>query len=111
MSDLALSSHFFLQLGVILLVCRLLAWLCSFVSQTNVIGEMLAGIVLGPSLFGLIAPQAQKWLFPKIFVSSSGATMTHPSMSILYVTSQLGLVLYMAIVGLDFDVALLSQRM
>jgi Kef-type K+ transport system membrane component KefB len=110
MSDVALASHFFIQVAAILLACRLVAWLCHFFSQTRVIGEMLAGILLGPSLFGLLAPQAQAWLFPKTLILGNGTPITHPSMSILYVTSQLGLVLYMFIVGLDFDLHLLSDR-
>lgn len=71
--------------------------------------EMIAGVMLGPSLLGIIAPEAQEWLFPQTVVIN-GANAKHPSMSILYVASQLGLVLYMFLVGLEFDTSLLKQK-
>ena len=63
------------------------------------VGEIIAGIVLGPSLFGLLFPQAQIALFPKT------------SMPIIYTLSQLGLVLYMFLVGLEFDVSLVRRHL
>jgi len=89
----------FLQLTVILAVCRAVGWLGRFAGQTQVVSEMIAGVLLGPSLFGALAPAAQAWLFPK------------PSMSILYAISQLGLVLYMFMVGLEFDTDLIRGRL
>jgi Kef-type K+ transport system membrane component KefB len=108
--DVELAYRFFLQAAVILLACRLVGWIGKFFGQTQVVGEMVAGVLLGPSLFGLLAPDAQQWLFPKTLVLSNDLTVQHPSMSILFVTSQLGLVLYMFMVGLEFDARILSSR-
>ena len=60
-----LAVHLFLQLTVILLVCRIVGRLLRFVGQTQVVSEMIAGVLLGPSLLGLLAPEWQNWLFPQ----------------------------------------------
>ena len=52
MSNFDLSVHFFLQLAIILLVCRVVGWLAKWVGQPQVVAEMIAGVVLGPSLNG-----------------------------------------------------------
>lgn len=105
--------HLFLQLTVILLVCRVVGRIGRFFGQTQVVSEMVAGVLLGPSLFGLLAPQMQQWLFPtiaRVTVGGITTTMPHPSMSILYAISQIGLVLYMFLVGLEFDSNLIRGR-
>ena len=87
-----LSATFFLQLVVILATARAagtLAW--RFLGQPRVVGEMLAGILLGPSVFGLAAPALQSRVFPP---------ETTP---VLFVLAQLGVGLYMFLVGLGFD--------
>ena len=82
------SIHFFLQLALIVLACRVVGWLGSkFLAQPQVVGEMIAGVVLGPSLFGLLAPDVQAAIFPPA------------TKSILYVGAQLGVGLYMFLVG------------
>lgn len=86
-----LSIDFFLQIFVIIAACRLAGWLVKrLFDQPQVIGEMIAGIALGPSLFGLVAPEFQAMIFPK------------DSKAVLYVCAQLGVGLYMFIVGLGF---------
>lgn len=91
MSPAQLSVAFFLQMFMILAACRAVGWIMKrFFDQPQVIGEMLAGVILGPSLFGLVAPHLQESLFPK------------DTKSILYVGSQLGIGIYMFLVGLDF---------
>ena len=67
---------------------------------------MVAGVLLGPSLLGLLVPDAQAWLFPKTLPAGG----PHPSMLILYALSQLGLGLYMFIVGMEFNHRLLLGR-
>jgi len=59
--------------------------------QPAVVGEMVAGLLLGPSLFGAIAPAASAWLFPRA------------SLDLLNAFSQFGLVLFMLLVGLHLD--------
>src|SRR3954453_22121573 len=56
-----------LQLAVILLAARAFAWLGRRVGQPSVVGEVVAGLVLGPSLFGWLAPDAWAWLFRPTF--------------------------------------------
>lgn len=109
MSNFDLVLKLFLQLTVILTACRVVGLLGRAVGQTQVVSEMIAGVLLGPSLFGALAPEAQAWLFPQQ-AQVGGVTIPHPSMSILYAMSQVGLVLYMFLVGLEFDVGLLRGR-
>jgi Kef-type K+ transport system membrane component KefB len=82
------SVHFFLQLAVILIVCKAVGWLVQrFLGQPQVVGEMIAGVVLGPSLLGLLFPDFAGALFPK------------ETKSVLYAGAQLGVGLYMFLVG------------
>src|SRR5436305_3701658 len=90
---------FSLQLAFILAVCRLVGFVTRKIGQPQVVGEMIAGVVMGPSLFGLLLPGLQHELFPK------GA------MAILYASSQVGLVLYMFLIGVEFDTNLIRQRL
>lgn len=114
MSNFMVGIHLFLQLAVIIGVCRAMGWLGQrYLGQTQVFMEMLAGIVMGPSLLGLVSPQLQEWLFPKRLVieAAAGAVeVTHPNMVILYALAQVGLVLYMFVVGLELDIRLLRGR-
>lgn len=114
MSLFQLAIHFFLQLVVILATCRLVGWFGRrFLGQTQVVMEMVAGVLLGPSLFGLLAPELQGWLFPqKLLIETAGdpVSITHPSMTVLYILAQLGLALYMFLIGLEFNVGLLKGR-
>lgn len=79
------------QLIVIILITRLFGYLVSFVAQPTVVGEILAGIVLGPSLLGLYFPDMFTILFPK------------ESLSNLNFISQLGLIFFMFVVGMELD--------
>ncbi|BBX19475.1 cation/H(+) antiporter [Mycolicibacterium duvalii] len=93
------AIHFFLQLAVILAACRLAGLIAQRLGQPQVIGEMIAGVVLGPSLLGRVAPELQDTLFPPGVQNS-----------ILYTTAQVGLVLYMFVIGLNFNVDHVKQR-
>jgi len=64
-----------------------------------VVGEMIAGVLLGPSLLGWLAPGFAGWLAPSA------------TKAVLFATSQIGLVLYMFVVGMEFDVDLVRQRL
>ena len=108
MSDVDLMLRFLVQLLVALGACRALGWFGRrFLGQTQVVMEMVVGVALGPSLLGALLPGAQAWLFPSGVV---GDGFRHPSMAVLYVVAQLGLVLYMFLVGTEFDAALLAKR-
>ena len=99
MTTFELSVRFFLQLAVILSVCRVVGWVASRFGQPPVVGEMIAGVILGPSLFGLLAPEWQAQLFPKT------------SKPIIFAVAQVGLVLYMFVVGLEFRIDLVRSRL
>jgi Kef-type K+ transport system membrane component KefB len=97
MTDSALAALLLVQLICILAVCRGLGWFFSRVRQPLVVAEMVAGFLLGPSFFGWLLPQIQGRLFPPA------------SLHALFVLSQLGLVLYMFCVGLEFHVDLVAR--
>lgn len=97
MSTLPLG-HLFLQIAVILITCKICSFIMRRVGQPSVIGEMIAGVFLGPSLLGLLAPDISAWLFPPA------------SKPVLNEIAQMGLTLYMFTVGLEFRTDLLSQR-
>lgn len=92
MTPAELSVAFFLQMAIIIAACRGVGWLAQrYLGQPQVVGEMIAGVILGPSLFGLFAPDLQAFLFPK------------DSKPILFVGAQMGVGLYMFLVGLGFQ--------
>ncbi len=104
--------RFMLQALVVLGACRLVGWIgVKFLGQAQVVMEMVTGVMLGPSLFGLFLPNVQGYLFPpKIQVVGMPKPVNHPSMMILYVIAQIGLVLYMFLIGMEFDVKLITSR-
>lgn len=87
-----------LQIGVILVVARLVGLLFRKIHQPQVMGEMVAGILLGPSLLGWAAPGAFNALFPA------------ESLGFLSSLSQIGLLLFMFLVGLELDPKILKGR-
>ncbi|MEH1845543.1 MAG: cation:proton antiporter [Nostoc sp.] len=112
MLNFDLVIQLFLQLTVILATCRIVTILGRrYLAQTDVVCEMIAGVMLGPSLLGLIAPDFQQWLFPKLpIITAVGLKIPNPSMSILYAISQIGLVIYMFLIGLEFNTKLLKHH-
>jgi len=106
MNNLQLAIHFFLQLAVILLFCRLVGSIAARFGQPQVVAEMIAGVLLGPSLFGLLLPETQAWIFPW-----DRSQTTRDTQSYLFPASQLGLALYMFIVGMEFRVDIVRKRL
>jgi Kef-type K+ transport system membrane component KefB len=98
MSNLQLAIQFFLQIAIILMFCRIVGLIAAKLGQPQVVAEMIAGVLLGPSLFGALAPEWSAALFPK------------DSMKVLFPASQLGLALYMFIVGLEFRMDIVRER-
>ncbi len=92
-------GHLFLQIGVILIACKLCSFVMRRIGQPSTVGEMIAGVLLGPSLLGLVLPDVSGWLFPA------------NSKPILHDVAQLGLALYMLTVGLEFRTDLLRARL
>jgi K+:H+ antiporter len=91
-------SSLILQILVILLVARLCGILVRYLGQPQVIGEILAGIFLGPSLLKIVAPEVHAFLFPQ------------GSVQRLYFLSQVGILLFMFIVGLELDIKTLRSK-
>jgi len=111
MSDVDLMLRFMVQILVILTACRVIGFLGKrFLGQTQVVMEMIVGVCLGPSLLGAFFPQVQTWLFPSEKIVVGATKLPNPSMGVLYIIAQLGLVLYMFIVGTEFDLGLLTKR-
>ncbi len=99
MTTLDLSIRFFLQLAFILMVCRATGWVFARLGQSQVVSEMIAGVLMGPSLMGWMLPEVSAYVFP-------------PELKpILFAVSQVGLVLYMFVVGIEFDVDLIKSRL
>jgi len=98
MTPFELSVQLFLQLAVILAACRLVGWLVAPLGQPQVVAEMITGVLLGPSLLGLVAPAAQARLFPDA------------SKPTIYVLAQIGLALYMFLIGLELDLERIRHR-
>src|SRR5260370_976963 len=90
--------HVLLALVVVIATARAMGWIFRSAKQPPVVGEILAGIVLGPSLLGRLAPGAEGYLF---------ASTVGP---VLNVIAQVGAILYMFVVGLELDAALLRKR-
>jgi Kef-type K+ transport system membrane component KefB len=87
-----------MQITIIILFARALGWICQKIGQPSVIGEILAGIALGPSLIGYHYPEFTNFIFP---VESLGN---------LHLISQLGLILFMFVVGMELDLKTINKK-
>jgi Kef-type K+ transport system membrane component KefB len=90
--------HVLLALVVIILCARGLGWIFGKIHQPPVIGEMVAGILLGPSLLGRVFPGASAYLLPPAVA---------PFLSVI---AQVGIILYMFLVGVELNTDLLRGR-
>jgi Kef-type K+ transport system membrane component KefB len=90
--------HLLLALAAVIAAGRSLGLVFRWIGQPPVIAEVIAGILLGPSLLGWISPAAQEFILPASVAPS------------LQVIAQFGVILYMFIVGLELDVGLLRER-
>lgn len=106
MNNLSLAIQFLLQLAVILVFCRIVGAIAARFGQPQVVAEMIAGVMLGPSLLGLFFPEFQQALFPW-----DPTQKTRDTQSYLFPASQLGLALYMFVVGLEFRVDIVRQNL
>jgi Kef-type K+ transport system membrane component KefB len=91
-------SVLFLQLIVIIAVARWVGTLFRRLGQPAVMGEMIAGILLGPSFLGMFLPTLQSFLFPP---ASLGA---------LKLFSEVGIILFMFLIGIDLDLGHLRRK-
>jgi len=86
------------QIAIIILVARVFGWVCTKIKQPVVVGEMIAGILLGPSFVGMHFPEFSAQLFPKA------------SLGNLQFVSQIGLILFMYIVGMEISLKTLRDK-
>jgi Kef-type K+ transport system membrane component KefB len=87
-----------LQIIVIIACARLFGYLFKKIGQPAVIGEIVAGIILGPSVIGAYFPEINHFLFPAA------------SLSTLSFLSQIGLILFMFIIGMELDLKAISKQ-
>ena len=93
-----LVAVFFLAVAVVMLVARVFGELAVKIKQPRVMGEVVAGITLGPTIFGWLAPSLQASLFPTDILPAFG------------IAANLGLIFYMFLVGLEIDTSQLKGR-
>ena len=86
------------QIVTIIFAARLFGWICKKIGQPTVIGEIFAGIVLGPSLVGMYFPEFSDTLFPP------------DSLGNLQFLSQIGLILFMFVIGMELDLNILKNK-
>ncbi len=86
------------QIATIMFAARIFGWLFRKIGQPTVIGEIVAGIVLGPSLIGMYFPEFSEVLFP---IKSLGN---------IQFLSQIGLILFMFVVGMELDLKVLRNK-
>ena len=98
-SPLGVMSTVLVDVALIILVSKMLGGLIARFGQPPVIGEIIGGIVLGPSLLGWLVPASQAWLFPA------------PVLQQLDLLSQLGLILFMLLIGMEVRPDQLRSRM
>jgi Kef-type K+ transport system membrane component KefB len=87
-----------LQIIVIIAFARLVGFLFKKIGQPAVIGEIVAGIIMGPSIVGLFFPQINQFLFPPA------------SLGTLNFLSQIGLILFMFIIGMELDLKAIGKQ-
>ncbi|MEI9897400.1 MAG: cation:proton antiporter [Chthoniobacter sp.] len=91
-------SHLFLQLVIVIAASRLVGQVFTRFGQPAVVGEMASGILLGPSLFGLLAPESFAFVFPAA------------SLGTLQLLSQVGVCLFMFSVGMELNMNLVRHK-
>jgi Kef-type K+ transport system membrane component KefB len=91
---------FLLQFALLLVVARSLGMVATRFGLPSVVGELLAGLVIGPSLLGNIAPGMFEWLFPQ------EAAQFH----LLEIVSWLGVIMLLILTGLETDIGLIARK-
>ncbi|MDT3442589.1 cation:proton antiporter [Pseudofrankia sp. BMG5.37] len=91
---------FLLQISLLVLVARLLGAAAARVKMPAVVGELLAGIALGPSLLGAATPSLSGWLFPRVAVQAN----------LIDAVAQVGLVLLVGLTGIEIDTRFLRGK-
>lgn len=97
-----LSEHevlvFLVQLALLVGVARLFGWFMKSIGQPAVVGELLAGVVLGPTLFGRVAPETYDWVFGEPTVTS-----------VVFGISWLGVIMLLVVIGFETDLGIIAR--
>ena len=97
-----LSEHevlvFLVQLTLLVGIARFFGWLMKSVGQPPVVGELLAGVVLGPSVFGRVAPDSFDWVFGEPTVTS-----------VVFGFAWLGVIMLLVVIGFETDLAIINR--
>ena len=99
MSHLDTFVSLAIALAIIMAACQITGHLAKYISQPKVVGEMIAGVMLGPTLFGKIFPELYLMSFPPEI------------MPILFIIANLGLSIYMFIVGMEINLDLFNKKL
>ena len=94
----SLFAAFFVAVAIVMLLARLFGMAAARIGQPRVMGEVLAGIVLGPTVVGALFPAVEAAIFPSDLIPYIG------------VVAQLGLIFYMFLVGLEVDLSQIKGR-
>lgn len=98
MSNLEVFIEVAIALAVVLAACQIVGGMAKYIAQPRVVGEMIAGVLLGPTLFGSIFPETQAAIFPSEI------------MPILFVIANIGLSFYMFLVGTEINLSLFNKK-
>ena len=98
MSNLELFIKVVIAMIIIIVMAQIMGRLIRLIGQPAVVGEMISGVLLGPTLFGYILPDSSAVVFPKEI------------MPILFIISNLGLSIYMFLVGAELDLKLFTKK-
>jgi Kef-type K+ transport system membrane component KefB len=90
---------FLVQVGLLLMVARLLGQMMRRLGQPSVVGELAAGVILGPSILGTLSPTISEWIFPADAVQSG----------MLFTVGWLGVMLLLVVTGFETDLTLISR--
>lgn len=97
-----LSEHevlvFLIQLILLVGVARIFGWLMKSVGQPPVVGELLAGVLIGPTIFGRVAPEAFDWVFGEPVVTS-----------VMFGMAWLGVIMLLIVIGFETDLAIIAR--
>lgn len=115
------SSEVFLflliDLVIIIVAARIFGWLARRLGQPSVIGEIVAGILLGPTILGRLVPNAPRWLFPHELFIVNGQDLNlslpqalFPAQVPLKSFADIGLIFFMFLVGLELDTKLMRRE-
>ena len=89
---------FLIQLLVLVGVARLFGWVMKSINQPPVVGELLAGVVLGPTVLGSLAPGVSQWIFGEATVDS-----------VIFGLSWLGVIMLLIVIGFETDLAIIVR--